>query len=115
MDKLEVLTERFYQLNKSVKDEHYIYRARNFICRKLSYNYDYKTTGDRAFTPYPILDNRKVVCMGYAVLMQKLLDKKGIINIFMYDTRIGHIWNRMFIDGDWIDVDVTWYDTESED
>lgn len=114
VERLEVKLDRWYQSNKNVKDKYYINRAKLYICKNIAFDYDYKTTGWRAFTPYTILDTKKATCMGYTALMQLLLDKKGIINILICDVSKPHIWNCMLIDNEWIDIDVTYYDAESE-
>ena len=50
----------------------------------------------------------KAICGGYTDLMALFLDKMGIKNIkIASDT---HIWNAVYLDGEWKHLDLTWDD-----
>ena len=59
-------------------------------------------------TAYGITHNQKALCGGYSDIMSLYLDKLGIKNI-----RIAaelHVWNLVYIDNKWLNLDVTWDD-----
>lgn len=57
----------------------------------------------------------KVVCEGYAKAFQLLMNACGIECIYIPGTAngSGHGWNKVKLDGDWYNVDVTWDDPTS--
>ncbi|MBQ8697009.1 MAG: S-layer homology domain-containing protein [Clostridia bacterium] len=48
------------------------------------------------------------VCEGYQLYYMYLLDKVGIENDYIASRTMAHVWNRVRIDGQWYNVDVTW-------
>lgn len=68
-------------------------------------------------TIYGALAERKAVCEGYARTYKSILDKLGITNILVTGTATNssgvtedHMWNYVYINGNWYAVDVTWDD-----
>lgn len=57
----------------------------------------------------------RVVCEGYAKAFQLLMNACGIECIYVPGTAngSGHGWNKVKLDGDWYNVDVTWDDPTS--
>lgn len=58
---------------------------------------------------------KKVVCEGYAKAFQLLMNACGIESIYIPGKAngTGHAWNKVKLDGDWYNVDVTWDDPTS--
>lgn len=58
---------------------------------------------------------KKVVCEGYAKAFQLLMNACGIECIYIPGTvnGAGHGWNKVNLDGNWYNVDVTWDDPTS--
>ena len=58
---------------------------------------------------------KKVVCEGYAKAFQLLMNACGIECIYIPGTvnGTGHAWNKVKLDGQWYNVDVTWDDPTS--
>lgn len=58
---------------------------------------------------------KKVVCEGYAKAFQLLMNASGIECIYIPGTAngVGHGWNKVKLDEDWYNVDVTWDDPTS--
>lgn len=78
----------------------------------LNIAYDISDSMGTGQTPYGALVLGKCVCAGYASAMQVLLTLAGIECMEVSGTGNGeaHAWNKVKIDGDWYNVDVTWDD-----
>ena len=61
-----------------------------------------------------VLLKGKGVCESYASAYELCLNVLGVDNyvIANSDTRVAHVWNRVKVDGKWLNVDVTWDDDE---
>lgn len=55
----------------------------------------------------PLVDGLSL-CSGYSDAMKIFLDKLGITNYKISNSR--HIWNLVYIDGSWLHLDLTWDD-----
>lgn len=62
-----------------------------------------------SFNAYGALNYGKAVCGGYAQAFKILCDEAGITSIIVTGTLdgVGHEWNRVLIEGKWLEVDVT--------
>lgn len=76
----------------------------------------YDDTADEPYSAYGCLVDGRAVCEGYAKAMQILCTKAGIRCIPVagkaYDggTVQPHLWNKVMIDGEWTNMDLTWDD-----
>ncbi len=77
----------------------------DYIC----VNYEYDTTYND-YDIYNMLKNGSAVCMGYALLYDKLLSRVGIASRAVVAESINHMWSQVQINGTWYHVDVTWDD-----
>lgn len=59
-------------------------------------------------TAYGTLFNGKAICGGYTDTMALFLDKLGFKNYKISTNK--HIWNIVFINGEWRHIDLTWDD-----
>lgn len=59
---------------------------------------------------YGALIEKKAICGGYTDAMYLFLDKMGIKSIRI--TSESHIWNGVYLDGNWYHLDVTWDDAK---
>lgn len=72
--------------------------------------------GISVHSPYSIIANEKGVCQSYASLFQKFCDRleipcRYIVGIGTNDSQISdHAWNKVQIDGNWYNIDLTWDD-----
>ena len=60
-----------------------------------------------------ILDNGAGVCQAYASLFSLCMDILGVPNEYVCNEAATHVWNRIYVDGSWYHVDVTWNDTSN--
>lgn len=74
--------------------------------------YGYADDRDLSYRAYGALILKKAVCNGYAEAMALLLGCVGIDNEIMtgYADDELHAWNRVLIEDEWYQVDVTWDD-----
>lgn len=94
------------------------------LCRRLSYNKDSianrAATGYTGYSAVELVEDNKVICMGYANIFQACMDEAGVTGIVVTgtvpptpgSTNNGHAWNLVSIDGFWKVVDVTWDDPD---
>ena len=79
----------------------YIY---DYVRRNIYYNPAEKD--DRAIRSLLVVCTRYAVCSGYALLFTELLARVDISS--QYVKKDNHIWNRVYLGKQWIDVDLTW-------
>ncbi|MCL1787500.1 MAG: transglutaminase domain-containing protein, partial [Defluviitaleaceae bacterium] len=63
-----------------------------------------------SFTPYGVLINKVGVCASYAGAFKLLSEAAGLDAVVVVGRMNGslpHAWNRVFVDGDWMTIDVT--------
>lgn len=87
------------------------------ICLTCSYDYDSLETGltKEGQTIYGVLIEKKAVCGGYANTFHFALNMMGIENEIERSFSMDHAWNKVCLDGDWYEVDVTWGDNNSNE
>lgn len=78
---------------------------------KLKYENKEDTTY-KSNTAYGVLIEGYGTCNGYADAMAIFLDKLNIINYKISNNE--HIWNLVFLDGEWYHLDLTWDDPISD-
>lgn len=59
-------------------------------------------------TAYGVLIEGYGICSGYSDAMKLFLDKLNIINYKISNDQ--HIWNLVYLDGEWLHLDLTWDD-----
>ena len=63
-------------------------------------------------TAYGVLVQGYGICSGYSDAMAIFLDKLNVINYKISNDQ--HIWNLVYLDGEWLHLDLTWDDPISE-
>lgn len=81
----------------------------DYIIRNVAYDESYSPSSHSA---YAALYNKKAVCQGYALLAYKMLDEAGISVRCVFGTghSESHLWNLVYLDGNWYHLDCTWDD-----
>ena len=69
---------------------------------------DTKFKDSTTHTAYGLLETRKALCGGYTDITAIFLSQIGISNINITGNK--HIWNLVYLDGNWLHLDVTWDD-----
>ena len=74
-----------------------------------------KNINDKTYhsnTAYGVLIEGYGICSGYSDAMKLFLDKLNIINYKISNDQ--HIWNLVYLDGNWLHLDLTWDDPVSD-
>ncbi len=81
-----------------------------------------KTSPYLSYIAYGPLVDGYATCNGYTDLMAILLTKLGYknfkvttSNFILEDEQTGHIWNAVYINNEWVHLDLTWDDPVSKD
>ncbi|MDQ0194141.1 S-layer homology domain-containing protein [Paenibacillus wynnii] len=87
----------------------------DYIILHTAYDYDNylkDTLPDDVFSAYGVLFNGSAVCQGYAYTAHLLLELAGIDSEIVIGTAdgISHAWNKVKIDNEYYNLDVTWDD-----
>lgn len=119
--KLDEVVEEFK--SKYIKDGMSDYEKEMMIIRYMVENIDYdhdnymnNSIPASSYTAYGALVNGLAVCDGYSRAFQTLADSCGLTTRRVTGTAAGvkgwegHAWNKIQLDGDWYNVDVTWED-----
>lgn len=102
-------------INASMSDFQKELVVHDFIVNNTHYDIENLNKGTlkrSAHTIYGVLIEGKAVCSGYAKTMQYFLDKFKIKNKLLYGSAEGrkHVWNFLYLDGNYYHLDVTFDD-----
>lgn len=101
-------------INSSMSDREKIKSFHDFIINNTKYDSNYHADTDKNTYPtspynaYGVLFENKAICGGYSDVMAIYLDKIGIKNYKIASKE--HIWNYVYVDGNWYHLDLTWDD-----
>jgi len=104
----EIITS---QITPNMSDEDKILKIHDYIINNT--RYDINKTSDDSFSALGPLFNGTAVCSGYADLMAIFLTKFGLKNFRVASET--HVWNAVFINGEWLNIDLTWDDPITKD
>ena len=89
----------------------------DYIINNTRYDVNYKENRSKeTFNAYGTLKEHLATCNGYSDLMAIILSKLNINNYKIAYNPIdtskeeGHVWNAVYIDGTWKQIDLTWDD-----
>lgn len=111
--------------NDNMDDEEKILTLHDYIIEHSKYDISVNKNEDSGYsssTAYGALFEGYAICNGYTDLMAIFLNELDIINIKIATTpdeisysTTGHIWNAVYLNGEWLHLDLTWDDPVSED
>ncbi|MGI6221116.1 MAG: cell wall-binding repeat-containing protein [Coriobacteriales bacterium] len=91
--------------------------AHDWLVRNCVYNTDAaNTAGPESYgspnpwNAYGALVDKSPVCQGYSLAFIDVMNRLGIESSFVANDEEQHAWNRVKLDGDWYNLDVTWDD-----
>lgn len=103
--------------NNTGSDYEKVRRINNYICDTIRYDYDCYYGNSDYLETTQVIQQGKAICAGYARYFYKLCTKAGIRCQVIYGDANGgsgwesHAWNRVYVNGGWKYVDVTFNDT----
>ena len=101
--------------NSSMNDEQKIRAIHDYIINQTDYDKvrnDTGTSNYKSNTAYGALVEKKAICSGYADAMALILDRLNIKNFKIASK--AHVWNAVYINNQWLHLDLTWDDPVSE-
>lgn len=99
----EIITKH---ITNDMSNEDKILKIHDYIINNTRYDVD--KTNDNSFNALGPLFEGKAVCSGYADLMSIFLSKFGLNNYKVASNT--HVWNTVLINGEWLNIDLTWDD-----
>ncbi len=98
-------------VNPNLSNEENIRAIHNYIINNTTYDTDrsdHQIINYRSDTAYGPLFEGYAICSGYTDLMAIYLDKLNIPNFKVASEN--HIWNAVYINNQWLNLDLTWDD-----
>ena len=102
-------------INDSMTLEQKLKSLHDYIINTTKYDIDKNNTGESIYhssTAYGALIEGFATCNGYADTYALILDRLGVKNYRI--TSDTHIWNAVYINDEWLHIDLTWDDPVSE-
>ena len=108
------VSDILYELNISSMSDttEKIRSIHNYIIKNVVYDDEMAQNNKSSYrsnTAYGALVQGYAICTGYSDAMALFLDKMNIPNIKVSSDE--HVWNLVYIDGNWLHLDLTWNDT----
>ncbi len=97
-------------IDDSMSDYDKIKKFHDFIINTTEYDQDNKRD---SYTAFDLITTGKSICGGYSDIMAIYLNTLGIKNYKI--TSKNHIWNLVYINGNWLHLDATWDDPVASD
>ena len=100
----------------SMSDVEKVATVHDYIVRNHRYELDTKGS---PFTVYTFMHERQGVCMAYALLFEKMMERLQIPCFYVIGHAVGegergHAWNMVQLDDAWYHIDATWNDLGSK-
>lgn len=112
-------------IKDNMSDEEKIKVIHDYIINNTKYDVERNLTGVSEYDSHKAtgpLFQGYATCNGYTDLMAIYLSKMGFNNIKIATTpddlngsESGHIWNAVYLNGEWLHLDLTWDDPVSQD
>ena len=99
----EIITK---YITNDMSDDDKVLKIHDYIINNT--RYDINKVNEASYTALGPLFNGTAVCSGYADLMAIFLNKFGIKNYKIASNT--HVWNALYINGEWLHLDLTWDD-----
>ena len=108
IDKLNVGIDEIIsnELDNNMSNEDKILKIHDYIINNTRYDIDKVSTN--SYNALGPLFDGKAVCSGYADLMAIFLSKFGLKNYKVASET--HVWNVVYINNEWLHIDLTWDD-----
>ena len=112
---------------EAASDRDAIFKAKNAVVNRASYarsvRYEngYAVYPDEAHSITGFFQDGQIVCDGYAKVFQYLMHRAGVNCVVVFGSTISkeyadnssmdHAWNKVLLDGKWLNMDLCWADT----
>ena len=115
------IINKLYDEEKS--DYENIKSIHDYIINNTKYDQEHKEDNNKyeSNNAYGVIKSNLATCNGYTDLMAIILSKLNIKNYKIATTperisyeSLGHVWNAVYLDNEWVHLDLTWDDPVSE-
>lgn len=106
-EKVKIIENEIYDKDDDLVDK--LKKAHDYIINNSSYDMDRKNKNSTKYASniaYGPLFEGKAICSGYADAMAIFITNLGIKNYKVASNT--HVWNAVYIDNEWLHIDVTW-------
>lgn len=116
----ESLAEYYSQLDYRMTAPEIAYTLYQKVCKEVIYgqmNEEYPYLAYSAFSAVGVFLPKKAVCQGYSLSYSLLMNGIGITTDYVTGQATntqGHVWNRIYIDGNWYHADATFDDASTQ-
>lgn len=95
--------------SEELTDKEKVRLIHNYIIDALSFDktLDKKLMVADALTAF---NTHKAVCQGYTHLANLMFERCGIKSTIIVSKEMDHCWNKVYLDGEWYNLDITWDD-----
>ncbi len=99
-------------INPSAPTKNDLKKIHDHLIQNISYDNDYNENdiNSDSNNAYGAISNHKAICSGYTDAYAIFLDRLNIKNIKLPSEN--HIWNYVYVNGQWYHIDLTWDDDE---
>lgn len=104
------------EIKDTMTDKEKVKQIHNYIINNTKYDQDRsdnKITNYSSDNAFGVLTQNYGVCGGYTDTMMLFLERFGVKSIRISSEN--HIWNYVYLDGEWLHLDLTWDDPISTD
>ena len=98
-------------ITNNMSDDDKLLKIHDYIINNT--RYDINKSNSASYTALGPLFNGTAVCSGYADLMAIFISKFGLKNYRVASNT--HVWNAVLINGEWLNIDLTWDDPITKD
>ncbi len=98
-------------ITNNMSDDDKLLKIHDYIINNT--RYDINKSNSASYTALGPLFNGTAVCSGYADLMAIFISKFGLKNYKVASNT--HVWNAVLINGEWLNIDLTWDDPITKD
>lgn len=98
-------------ITNDMSDDDKLLKIHDYIINNT--RYDIYKSNSASYTALGPLFNGTAVCSGYADLMAIFISKFGLKNYKVASNT--HVWNAVLINGEWLNIDLTWDDPITKD
>lgn len=112
---IDLLSQKIY-IGKDLDTEEKIIAIHDYIINTTKYDVERNNTGESRYasnTAMGLLFQHYAICSGYSDVMAIFLDRLHVKNYKV--TSPTHVWNAVFLNNEWLHLDLTWDDPVSSD
>lgn len=113
---IEDIQLKVNEVSKKAQEYKNVKEQVEYVNRYLIENVDYDLENENAWSAYGSLLDGRAVCSGYANAFTLIMEELGIpvVEVVGYNNKSKHNWNKVYIDGEWLNIDVTFNDSTGD-